>query len=198
MSEIRAVDGADEWIRQVTAPEFDGRGTWIGLLPALVSGQDPLAYLQIGDVGDDPHVTLLHLGRNLPPASVTRLPTVVNDLATGFSAALASMSGVARFISHGDEGDPLVALIRHSSLRAMRSFVVTRMKALSTAVGDHARLDAIDRYDFTPHLTIRRVSRDATEVIPPLRTASIALTRVAVTRGGVRLELPLRGVNEPA
>lgn len=162
-----------------------GRGLWIGLFaPAL----DACPHLVDGYVPDDPHCTLMHCGKYASADLVQFAREAAEVVSLEFPPIDARVGGVARFRGSDREGDPLVALLQHPTIRraADRARLVLGSLLAPSAYA----------YDYTPHVTLRRVPRDGEHALvslAPVSTRVMHLTRVGVVCGEAREYHDLQG-----
>ncbi len=162
-----------------------GRSLWLELNPST-TGTD-LAQLTAAlspyDV-TDPHVTLVFLGKGATQATVLAAMAVAASTAGKFIPLASSVGGVARFRGNAAEGDPLVLLVQHATIRAMRDSVIEQLTDLG--------VPPFSGFDFTPHMTLRRVPQTESWAIPTTPRATIIFDRLSVCAGDARATFSLR------
>lgn len=167
----------NETTTRLVAEALNSRGLWIGLHP-----REPLPQ----DLPPDSHITIVHIGKDHPTLTAAELAVAsalqaAATIAGEFISIEAGVGGVARFrTASKTEGDPLVLLIQHPVIREMRD----RALHVLTSLGVGPRKS----WDFTPHLTLRRLPLPHADVnIPPVERRTISFDRVSVVCGDARL-----------
>lgn len=157
-----------------------GRGLWAGL--SLTSDGHPIGVTLGPFPVNDPHCTLLHVGKQ--PHLVEPLVLAASYFAALTHELTARIGGYARFAGSDAEGDPLVILLQQPRIRSLAS----SMRALLEMHGHVLKGD----FDYTPHLTVTRIPRVETTVLSaPARQSFIF--RSIVVCGDASLAYPLEG-----
>lgn len=133
----------------------------------------------------DAHATIAYLGKGLSSVDLKECVAAVASFAACTSAIEARVSGVARFYSAGEDGDPIVLLLDNPLIRGLRDGLLRRLEQARVPIGN-----AHD-FDFTPHVTITRVPRRAHSAIPSPDRAAIRFTRLGVRAGDVGFDREL-------
>lgn len=175
----------EDTLRQLfTAQSAAGRALWVGLYP-----QQPLEIS--GWRVQDPHATILHVGRAVPGNPVwvdgqmdATLSTVL-DVAARVEAFASRVGGVARFASSDAEGNPVVALVPDTRIRSLRELVVLTLSAVTRVP---SRM--FTRWDYTPHVTLDRTHGGVG--IPAIESwPTIEWSHLGVTCGDAHARWPL-------
>lgn len=155
-----------------------GRGLWIGLFPLLDDLRAPALVPELEGLAtsDDLHCTLVHLGRDASAETVEQAIRAASVASVEREAIDARVGGVARFCGSDAEGDPVVVLLQHSGIRALRQRLVDQIELVPRS------------YDYTPHVTPRS---ESIALWAP-RRATIRFERVGVVCGDARLFFSMR------
>lgn len=156
-----------------------GRGLWIGLFPAI---DEDLSTLVDGYLPTDPHCTLVHLGKSVSDYTVEQAVRASSIASLERVDVLAAVGGVARFRGSDAEGDPIVALLQHAGIRALRTRLVELLDDVLVP----------QTFDYTPHVTLRRCPRGVLESIAGVQKRVVRFSRVGVVCGDARLFLAMR------
>lgn len=170
-----------------------GRGLWIELelgadtaaiLLSRLDGAGP-AYTATSHNTDPLHVTLEYLGKGLSWARVMAAVTATERLSATCGAFRGRVGGEARFRGGDRDGDPHVLLINSIYLRRMRDLLIETLGRLDVRGGS--------TFDYTPHVTLGRVARDADLTLQACAMTPLHFSSVAICAGDDRISFPLIG-----
>jgi 2'-5' RNA ligase len=122
-----------------------GRGLWVGLM--LTPG--PRIHEIQEFLPDDPHITLLHLGKNRSVIEVEAIVDIVTEVEANYFLApmKCDITGAGWFFRK--EYPCLVALVNSPELVSMRANLINRLRENDVQVWDS--------FGFIPHVTLKNL-----------------------------------------
>jgi 2'-5' RNA ligase len=128
-----------------------------------------LAYL--GDMEDAPHD-----GKLSPHTSPEQLITLLNELTQVQEPPLeGTTGGVARFINPDQDIDPVVSLVNIPGLQMWRNWLVQKVEQAGYFVAKD--------FDFTPHITLAYISKDAPMPIESFSPVPLSFDTICLVIG---------------
>lgn len=161
----------------------DNRSLWIELECAEHRFVIPPT---VQPVTDPLHCTLLFMGKGLEALHVQRIVTSIEAVARVIPSLKSRVGGHARFRGSDREGDPAVVLLSDIRIRDLRTTVRSEIRHAGTPVRE-------DDWDYTPHVTLGRVSHSATLELEAIVGGVVEFNSIAVCAGEERVSYPLEG-----
>lgn len=134
-----------------------------------------LAYL--GDIEDQPEDDLLR-----PHTSPMKIRDTLARVAANSTPLSGTTGGVARFVN-GDDVDPLVSLVNIPGLQGWRNDLIEQVEAAGYFVSHD--------FDFTPHITLAYLSKNAPLPIESVPPVPLLFDTVWLCVGGTQLPFKL-------
>lgn len=148
-----------------------GRSLWIDMSPNTSTAPD------------DPHCTLIFLGKSLTGDQLEQVLRLAEDSAYRTPSMAARIGGLARFRGSAREGDPMVWLLQAPDIRRVADSM--RLNLTWARRGD---------FDYTPHVTLQRHPINLDVVVPPIDSLQpFALDRIRVCCGAAVRHFPMIG-----
>jgi 2'-5' RNA ligase len=110
----------------------------------------------------DLHVTLAYLGKTdeYSRGQLRDLPEVMDSWAEGHKPRRLEVTGAGHFISDGDDGQPLIALVNSPGLHRMQAHLVDHLK--------HYGYNPRENFGYIPHITLG-YSRHSVRFLPKVQ-----------------------------